>query len=405
MATKMEQEKPKIISYAVFAFTLLVVTLSLISLFFPALVLSLTNQIESKIDPFELGALAIPFVITNLFLLGVWILHYKKRLPSKIVKLIKSILNFEVSRRVSITIMIILFIGYISYAIQDLRLYEGDQWPDFYRIERVLRDYPSGEGHLATYLVTNSLLKASEVIFQNVKVIPFFASMSLLILTYLITLKISKKRVAGLLSVIILLQSFTFHRYDTLATYPNFWVLFYLLSLYLIYNKWYLSPAAYLLSIFSKALSIVFLPFTLFFIFNSELSKKKKIYATIPWVAILVLVMGLIFAGVPLASGNKFSFDWIDLVNGFATLSYQLRFDGLVLIFLLPLTLALFLVSRKGIREADSVLVLIMGSILLQPILAAFTGFNIFPYRHLPIIVFFAIGVGTLLSKQIKQVA
>ena len=393
------KEKSKIISYAVFALTLTAVILYLISLIFPALVTSLTHQIESEINPFELGAWAIPFLIANLFFLGIGILYYKKRLPVKIIKLFKFILNFEISRKVTIAIMIILFIGYIAHAAQDLRFYEGEQWGDFIRIERVLEEYPSGEGHLATYFVTNSLLKASEVIFQNVKAVPFIASIFLLILTYLITVKISKKRFAGLISVIILLQSFTFHRYDTLATYPNFWVMFYLLSLYLVYNRWYLSPAAYVLSIFSKALSIVLLPFSLFFIYNSDISRKKKIYTTLPWLVIFVAVTALIFAGVPLASGGKFIFSWSDLVNGFTTHSYQLRFDGLLLIFLLPLTVALFLISRKGIKEADSMLVLIMGGILLQPILAAFTGFNVFPYRHMPLIVFFALGVGTIFSK------
>lgn len=399
MIMEILKEKSKIISYAVFALTLAVVILYLISLFFPALVISLTNQLETEINPFEIGAWTVPFLIANLSLLGIGILYYRKRLPIKIIKFFKFIYNLEISRRVSITIMIILLIGYMAYAAQDLRFYEGEQWGDFIRIERVLEEYPAGEGHLATYIVTNSLLKASEVIFQNVKAVPFIASIFLLIITYLITVKISKKRFAGLISVIVLLQSFTFHRYDTLATYPNFWVLFYILSLYLIYNKWYLSPAAFILSIFSKALSIVLLPFSLFFIYNSELSKKKKIYTTLPWLVIFVIVFALIFAGVPLASGNKFSFSWSDLITGFATLSYQLRFDGLLLIFLLPLTVALFLASRKGIKEADSMLVLLMGGILLQPILAAFTGFNLFPYRYMPLVVFFAMGVGTILSK------
>jgi len=51
----------------------------------------------------------------------------------------------------------------------------------------------------------------------------------------------------------------------------------------------------------------------------------------------------------------------------------------------------------------SSVLVLIIGSIISAPLLAGLTGFNIFPYRHMPLIVFFSIGVGMLFSKKITQ--
>jgi len=94
------------------------------------------------------------------------------------------------------------------------------------------------------------------------------------------------------------------------------------------------------------------------------------------------------------------SFEFIDFVSGFTSWAFQLRIDGLVLMFLLPLVFGLFLRSRNGIKEAESIMVLIAGIILSVPIIAGFTEFNIQPYRWLPLIVFFAIGVGVLLSKK-----
>jgi len=74
-------------------------------------------------------------------------------------------------------------------------------------------------------------------VFDNVKVIPFLASISLLVLTYFITVEITKKRFAGIVAFVIVLQSGVFLHYDTGITYPNFWILLYLFSLYLIYKK------------------------------------------------------------------------------------------------------------------------------------------------------------------------
>jgi len=70
-----------------------------------------------------------------------------------------------------------------------------------------------------------------------------------------------------------------------------------------------------------------------------------------------------------------------------------------VLVFLLPLTIGLYLKSRKGVIEADSIMVMIAGILLSVPLLTGFSYFNIQPYRWIPLIAFFAIGVGILLSK------
>jgi len=404
METKMVKEKPRVLSYVVFGTTLTVVVINLVSLYFPTLIVSLVTNLETKIDPFELGVWTIPSLVTNLFLLGFGILYYKNVLATAIRKPIKFILEFEVSRKVAALSILILFGGYVAYAAQDLPFYEGFKWADFTRVEQLMREFPDNPsgGHLGYNYVTNFLLKASEVVFQNIKIAPLLASISLLFLTYLFTVEITKKRFAGLVAVIVLLQSFTFQRYDSLATYPNFWILFYLLSVYLIYKKPYSSSISYLLSVFSKPLTAPFLPLTLFAIYNTKLPTKQKIYTMIPYVIIIAMVLVLILSGIKLASGGFREFNSTEFITAFTTLAYELRFDGLILIFLLPLTVALFLTSRKGIVVADSVLVLIMGTILVHPLMVSITDFGISPYRYMPFIVFFAIGVGTLFAKKIS---
>ena len=89
-------------------------------------------------------------------------------------------------------------------------------------------------------------------------------------------------------------------------------------------------------------------------------------------------------------------------MKGFTQFAYQLRFDPIILIFLLPLTVALFLKSLKGFTQANSIQILISGFLLIPPLLITFSAQTNEPYRLIPLVVFFAIGASTLLTK-IKQ--
>jgi len=403
MYSKIDSEKSRIITYFVLCFTLIVVILNIISLIFPALLLTTFVGSESDVKSFELGAWTIPFVLINLSLFVFGFLYYRKNLPKKIYNSFEFITNFEVTRRTAIIVFSIMIGIYIIFNIGELFQNEIDVWKDWKTLEPIIEKFPSmdeGTRGLRVLLMKNFLLYSSQEVFQNVKIIPFIGSISLVFLTYFLTVQISKKRFAGLVAMAILLQSHTFLRYDTTATFSNFWTAFYLVSLYLIYKKWPLSPLAYIASIFSKALTIVFLPMTLFFIFRSYIAKKTKIILTISYVIIfLVILSTIVFADRQGYGRALTSFEFEEFVTGFATWAFQLRIDGLVLIFLLPLTIGLFIKSRQGLKEADSILVLIAGILLSAPFLVGFTEFNIQPYRWIPLIAFFAIGVGVLLSK------
>jgi len=206
----------------------------------------------------------------------------------------------------------------------------------------------------------------------------------------------------------VVIQSGLFVQFSTIATYANFWVLFYLVSLYLIIPKWPLSPISYIASVFSKPLSAIFLPMTLFFTYRAEIPRRKKIYVTISYLVIATAAAaGVLLLGGSVGGGitqGKLTFDVVDFLAGFTVWSFQLRAEMFFLMFILPLTVGLFLVARKDIPHADSILVIIVGIILAMPLLAAITGVRLHPYRYVPLIVFFGIGVGMLFSNKISQV-
>jgi len=94
------------------------------------------------------------------------------------------------------------------------------------------------------------------------------------------------------------------------------------------------------------------------------------------------------------------SFDVSKIIDAFAIILSQFRYDGVIVLFLLPLVVCLFLTSKKGISNANALLVLIGGVILLTVLVPVLTDQGNTPYRILPLVFFFAIGVGTLLSKK-----
>ena len=79
--------------------------------------------------------------------------------------------------------------------------------------------------------------------------------------------------------MVILLQSHTFLHFDTIAVYDNFWILFYVASLYVINRKWqYSSPYHTCYLYFQRFLSEFFScrQFTTYV--RASISKRKKLY-------------------------------------------------------------------------------------------------------------------------------
>jgi len=399
-----ERSSTKIFTYSAFLATIVIVLFSSVSIVFPALIISIASLHENDYDSFELGLLVVPLLVVNAILLGVGLAYHKKKLPTSVRKPIEFILNFEISKKVALIVGIILLIIYIGFTAEELLIDEQQQYPDYKILDDALNLWPYGNSNdlwineqLDRY-VRLFLLDVSLNVFQNIKLLPFVASILLVIVTYFITYQISHKRFAGIVSMAIVLQSYTFLKYDTIAVYENFWVLFYIISLYAVYKRWYLSSVFYLLSVFTKAFVTPFLLMNVFFTYRSKIQQKTKIRIIFSYVIVTGIVV-LIFSFGNAVYGDLIRVDVSEFWIGFAAWSYQMHLDSLLILTMIPLTIGLFLKSRNGFRDADSILVLIFGSLLVGPVLALLTEFYfILPYRFVPLIVFFAMGVGIFLS-------
>jgi len=401
-----EFENSKAVSYAVFFCTLLVVSLTIISLVFPALFSSYFGKFGENLDPFESNNQSIYFIVSNVVIFGFGIAYYKKKIPSLAQDVVEKIRTFEISKRVAIISLAIILCIYVGLSIPELSLPET--WADYAILETALEIWPFGQTDDIYVQEQNDryvrmfLLDASLDVFQNIKLLPFIASILVVVFTYLITVQFCQKRFAGIIAVIVLLQSYTFLKFDTVAVYENFWVLFFLISLYMIEKKWFLSPVFYLLAFYAKAYVAPFFLMTLFTTYRSQISRRTKISILISYFVIVSAAIALIFVGDTIYP------DIIDVnpskfILGFQVIIAQLRFDLFFVMVLLPVTVGLMFLSKNKLKHADSILILIFGTIIASPILVSFTyHYEILPYRFIPLLVFFSIGVGMFFSKNSK---
>ena len=391
--------KSRFVSWAIFLAALAAVLVTVTTVVFPALLVRSIGGFEdySAINPFETGIWSYPLLATDGILLVLAVLYVKNRLPQQIAKSIRFIFNFEISAQVSFLVITILLGFYIFFTVPEL--FEDEIWADYSNVKPALEkwkitDITKGfSKHVPYFLITTSMN-----IFGNYKVIPFIGSLALLVLTYLFTTVISEKRFAGIIAMVIVLQSGTFLVYDTSVAYDNFWVLFYLLSLYIIYKKWPISPISFILSLTSKPLTAIFVPLTFFFVHQSSISRRKKILIAISY--IIIIISGIIFFITGTRVVGITAFNYHGFLMALNAIAFQIRYDVLLLVFILPLIIGLFVASRKGVAHADSILLLIIGMLLSQSILVGFTDQHSEQYRFVPLIIFFAVGVGTLLSKK-----
>ena len=403
-----EQISSKLVTYATFLVTLGIVGISVISVIFPALIISNTYEFPNDLEPFETSPWTFPIIISSSSLLALGFLYKNEKLPPHLYSGIKFLLNFEISKKTAIITGIIILGLYIGLSFGELFLDEANQWSDYYVLEDALDIWPSTD-HWNVYIkeqntryVRMILLDVSQDFFQNIKLLPFIASILVVVFTALITIQISKKRFAGIVSMIILLQSITFTDFDTIAVYENFWVLFYLISIYSIQKKWWhASPFLFILAVFSKAFIVTYFWMNIFYIYRSDIPKRTK-YMLFGSYGVLIGIIYWIFeSGKNIIYDDIVRFDFNAFLDGFTGWGNNMQLDPLAILCIIPLVIGLFAKSLKGIKQADSILILILGTILAGPLISYVTDFYfILPYRFIPFIVAMAIGIGVFLSKE-----
>ena len=403
-----EQISSKLVTYAAFLVTLAVVGISVFSVIFPAFIISNTYEFPNDLDPFETSPWTLPIITSTFSLLTLGFLYKKEKLPITLNSGIKFILNFEISKKTAIISGIIILGIYIGLSSGELFLDEKNQWSDYFILEDALEIWPSTD-HWNVYIkeqntryVRMILLDVSQDFFQNIKLLPFIASILVVVFTALITIQISKKRFAGIIAMIILLQSITFTDFDTIAVYENFWVLFYLISIYSIQKKWWhSSPFLFILAVFSKAFIVTYFWMNIFYIYRSDIPNKTKYVLFASYGVMIGAIYWIFESGQNIIYDDVVRFDFNSFLDGFTGWGNNMQLDPLAILCIVPLVVGLFVKSLKGIKQADSILILILGTILAGPLISYVTDFYfILPYRFIPFIVAMAIGIGVFLSKE-----
>ena len=401
-------ENSQVVSYVVFFSTLVIVLLTLTPVIFPALFSSVFGMFTENLNPFELGYQSVFLIVSNAVIIGFGFAYYKNKIPPSIYDIFEKIRIFEISKKITVIFLAIILGIYIGLSVPELFLDESKEWSDYNSVLiPALEIWPFGEAANIYVQEQNDryvrmfLLDVSLDIFQNIKLLPFVASILVVVFTYLITTQFCQKRFAGIISVIVLLQSYTFLKFDTVAVYENFWTLFFLISLYVIQKKWFLSPVFYILAFYTKAYVAPFFLMTLFTTYRSQISRKTKIGILISYIIIISIAIATVFLGDTVYP-NVIDVNYNKFILGFQVIIAQLRFDLFFIMMLLPLTIGLMFLSKNKLKHADSILILIFGTIIASPILVTFTyHYEILPYRFIPLLVFFSIGIGMFFSKKL----
>jgi len=248
----------------------------------------------------------------------------------------------------------------------------------------------------ARHFVHFFLLKISDLVFGNPKVLPFVSSGLILFLTFLITTNLTKNRLAGLSASVILSGSYIFYNYDTSVTYPSFWTTLFLTAVYVSLGK---HPSAsiipYLIAIPAKAVVGLYLPALLIFMGLNSLKRKSTmiLYSVVG----VIGVASLLFYNV-IGDGLRGGFLLFDRFDPMALLGglwswTKLFNDDFIMFYLLVFVVAVLIAVRK-MPNSMSVLGMIIGLIMVHPVLLGFTSYDSWDYRFLPVVCFISVGFG-----------
>lgn len=183
-------KKQDFISWVVFLFSVSIVIITLISVIFPALIVSNNSTlIELKeldiirfdVDPFTTGVWAGPLLVTNIVVFALTFFYFKKKLPYFVTKSIDLIFNFEVSKKLTIFAIVILLGIYVAFSVNELT--EEETWEDYPAVKKRLDNWSpeqitSGfEPHVKYFMHWLSMK-----LFGYYTIIPFFCKYLIIVI-------------------------------------------------------------------------------------------------------------------------------------------------------------------------------------------------------------------------------
>ena len=188
----------KVLFHLAFFVTLSIVVFSLFAIIFPGFLLVAFSSYPTNLEPFESSVWLVPIVSSNSILLIIGFAYYRKKLPLQIHKGIEFILNFEISKKTALLTGIIILVVYVGFSLPELAIDEATQYDDWGILENALEIWPSTDSddmyvnEQNTRYVRMLLFDASIVIFQNIKILPFVASILLVVVTFFLTYQITQ---------------------------------------------------------------------------------------------------------------------------------------------------------------------------------------------------------------------
>ena len=133
----------------------------------------------------------------------------------------------------------------------------------------------------------------------------------------------------------------------------------------------------------------------IFYIYRSDIPKKTKYMLFASYGVLIGIIYWIFESGKNIIYDDVVRFDFNAFLDGFTGWGNNMQLDPLAILCIVPLVIGLFVKSLKGIKQADSILILILGTILAGPLISYVTDFYfILPYRFIPFIVAMAIGIG-----------
>lgn len=257
------------------------------------------------------------------------------------------------------------------------------------------------------HFVHLSLLVLSLSVFGNPKILVLISSVLLLVVSYLLSVNLTKSKPAGIVTMVVILQSSIFFSYDTSVTYPSFWALLFVTSLYLVTTKWYASPIPYLLSIPAKALTAVFFPAFIAFTWLSDIPKDVKKKVTVLFAGIITGFM-LLFVAVSVDfvfdedKGGVFKLitapNWEKFSEGFFSWVWKGFANDQITVVILIFSTFILLTKMRDKPNVKAILALTWLLILTSPFLIGMTTYDVWPYRMLVHVVAIALMTGFLVT-------
>ena len=213
------------------------------------------------------------------------------------------------------------------------------------------------------------------------KLVPFIESIGLLVMTFFVTAKLSKRNMSGLLAVIIVSTSNLFLFYDTSLAYDNSWTLFLLLALY--FSDRWTGVIPFITAVFCKPLSLIY--------FASYLYPLRK--KSIPF-----LLVGSLGAFMVMNLYDRF--DPAEFVYGVLDAFYWMLSDFYMIVMIPVVMFLLVFMKRHGYKNTMIPFFFMANVIVSGGFVEGFTPMLNTAYRYVPLVVFFAVGAGVLLQNK-----